>query len=163
MTTISEIFSNKYKKRIEDLNNNCNDETIVEIYLNISREHFNMELVHSFELKNITKNEDNILLDILQYINLNEYIGNYLLTKYDITFFVPWQPLTYDIKENKVEICYHHDDVKYGLMKVTDDDEFIGVPQIGREELETLYVIDHIYRPRFKLRFFDSLNYAWPN
>ena len=72
MVTINEIFNDKYKKRIEDLNNNCNDETIVEIYLNISREHFNMELVHSFELKNITKNDDNILLDILQYINLNE-------------------------------------------------------------------------------------------
>jgi hypothetical protein len=50
MTTISEIFSNKYKKRIEDLNNNCNDETIEDIYLNISREHFNMELLKSFEI-----------------------------------------------------------------------------------------------------------------
>ena len=158
MVTINEIFNNKYKKRIEDLNNNCDDETIIDIYLNIRRENFNMELVKSFELKNIAKNEDNILLDILQYINFNEYIGNYLLTKYDITFFVPLQPLTYDIKNNRVEICYYHDDVKYGLMKVTKDDELIGVPQIGREELETLYVIDYIYRPRFELHFFPSLN-----
>ena len=150
---VVQIVSNRYKKRIEDLNNNCNDETIIDIYLNISRENFNMELVKSFEYKNMSKTGKNILLDILS--NSHEYVNNYLLTKHNITFFVPSQPSSYDIKKNRVEICYYHDNVKYSLMKITEDDDLIGVPNIGRKELEILYMIDYAYIPIFKPHFFE--------
>ena len=40
-------------------------------------------------------------------------------------------------------------------MKITEDDDLIAVPNIGRKELEILYMIDYAYVPVFTPHFFE--------
>lgn len=149
----SEFIKTRYNTRNTDIENNCNEKTKVKICIHIGNENnFDMKYVMKKKIIDLEKVFPETYLNIIHFGN--EIIEKYL-EEQDIKFFVPFQPPTYDIDidNNVIEICYYHDQDKYNIMYMEDED-WVNVQIIGRDLLEELYQEHYMYVPNFNFKYY---------
>lgn len=151
-----EFLKTRYNKRNEDIENNSDEKTDVKIFIHIGNEkNFNMKCIMKKNMKDLEKVFPETYLNIIHYGN--EIIKTHL-EEQNIKFFVPLQPPSYDIdiNNNIIEICYYHNQDKYDMMYMEDED-WINVQIIGRGKLEELYQEHYMYVPNFNFKYYESI------